>query len=203
MRFFKSKYHPFLFVLTFLLFSCSDNTEELPSLDVETLKEYFPFSEYSNSDKVIFKHESGNERAFSIEHISTKSIMDNMGMPFESLKEEFILSPDDAVNNFSTSSNFTLELYSTFFEGEPKKQIMISQFEGNTARYTLTLDSLGFPSVGTPNGLGILNGFYEEVSLSTNTSTLDLEVGFYYNSRLGLIGYNDENDNFWLFERFE
>ena len=192
-----------LFVFTLLVMSCSEEVPEVQSLDVEILKDHFPFTEYANSEKVVFIHESGNERAFLIEQKSAISSFDTMGVRFEGENEEFTLIPDNESNNFPTTTSFKLELSSTYIDEDVVKQILINQFIEDTAQFTMTLDSTGMPNNGTVQNLTILYYFYQGVSTSSNVLTFNLEAGFYFNEKLGLIGYIDENENLWLFERFE
>lgn len=194
-------------VFSLLLVSCT-NDFDLAPLDIAVLKEQFPYELYVNADKVVFKNETNNDLVFDIEHLTaTITTIDEQGFPYKSDRENFILTQANPVNIgedlCDELTNFRIHLTSSYVNEEPVKEIKIFQSGEYYRKFSLTLDSLGSAINGSAASISILTETYDAVSTSTNNWTEEVDPGFYYNKTDGLIGFIDENDVLWVFDRFE
>lgn len=195
--------HSIFLACSLLLVSCSDELRELPQLDVEILKDHFPYSQFANADKIVFANVNNTDRVFTIEHQSMTDTITDQDISYKRDLEKFIISPDNASNFFPTATRFIIELTSTYIDEKPVQEIIISQEVEDETLFILKLDALGMPDNGSVGAIQILAKFYEDVFTSNSVFSNTINAGFYFNKKYGILGYVDEFGHQQTFDRFE
>ncbi len=198
-----------IFTFVVLFWSCQketpvvENSNELATLKIESLKKLLPLTEISSKTKVVFYNEERKEIVFDFELE-------------EELKEKIVASKPYFAEKISGSYiNESIHDYSLYFLGTGNYNnhnntigsnlfvsAGITQFV-ESAVTKLSLDDTGTPIIAQYyDTKQLLDKEFENVYSNFIVSEFTSFSEIYYNATYGIIGFKDRQDDLYVFKEF-
>lgn len=188
--------------------SCGDKEENFTPSDTElgAIKSLLPLDQFEQNTIAVFKNKNGVEKPLNIStklEIIQKNI-NNVSYQSESLHLIY-KDADDASFNITVTASSEINDQQT-----PTEIINCSLSPSNSSVLPniplITIDTNGNTRAGQFHESDILlNINFDQVFLSNiyDTTNQNEYEDLYYTTELGIIGFLDGQDTFWVFTRFE
>jgi len=194
----------FIFVIFF--FSCQkeitpvENTDELQTLKIESIKNLLPLVTSNSKTKAVFYNEKGDEIVFDFifEEELKEKIIESESYFAEEMSGSYI---NESINDYSLyfvgSGNYSSKTESNLFVAAG-----INQFV-ETAVTKITLDETGTPILAMYyDKKQLLDKEFESVYSNFIFDEFTAFSELYYNASFGIIGFKDRADDLYVFKEF-
>ena len=201
----------FIKLLTILalaaLIGCSEESSDnnsLGKLNINDVVQFIPKNDYMNNSTLIFKNAQGLEKSFTISTSSNElnKVFGEKTYKAENLEINLIdPNTDEYRLNINVGSNYTTSTESVSYiscgllndtnDGLVPVIDMVlenSRLNSHTIHAELVLNNKSFTDV------------HQSIDLSSQVNGFS---NLYYNSEFGIIGFTDELNELWVFEKYE